>query len=302
METGIFSSIPGIESRFPAFPERNELDSSSNENRADSPVFEIGNRGTQRRIRLPVVVAVDSREARLIQFSGGCCALLTEWAGLPERNRLFDQVNTNGVGMTRVTVDELLWGRFCVVQSLWRQGTHMVETTRREYPSGLVNRFPWTDDTAFREQEYFMARMIPPRMDSEGIGSERRIFDLLRDDPQTKDWTVLHSLGLARRKTGPYGEIDFVVIIPGVGIICLEVKGGRISCQDGIWRTMDRHGRSFQLRKSPYMQARDGMYALRGFVIKRFGEYAAESRCPFGCAVVFPDVDCPPLAPEFERY
>jgi len=48
------------------------------------------------------------------------------------------------------------------------------------------------------------------------------------------DWTVLHTLGIARRATGPYGEIDFVVIIPGEGVICLEVKGGRLSCEAGV--------------------------------------------------------------------
>ena len=42
----------------------------------------------------------------------------------------------------------------------------------------------------------------------------RRVFNRFESDPQTEGWTVLHSLGLARREAGPYGEIDFVVIIP----------------------------------------------------------------------------------------
>lgn len=147
-----------------------------------------------------------------------------------------------------------------------------------------------------------MARMIPAQVDSEGISmAERRVFGLLETDPATKDWTVLHSLGLARRVDGPYGEIDFVVIIPTEGIVCLEVKGGRVSCQAGVWQTMDRHGNSAVLKKSPFLQARDGMFAMRKSLIRHFGEGTAESRCPIGCAVVFPDVTCPPLTPEFER-
>ena len=72
-----------------------------------------------------------------------------------------------------------------------------------------------------------MARMIPARIDDAVESSaERRIFDLLQTDPGTNGWIVLHSLGLARRRTGPFGEIDFVVIIPGEGILCLEVKEG----------------------------------------------------------------------------
>ena len=139
-------------------------------------------------------------------------------------------------------------------------------------------------------------------MDSNGISmAERRIFGLLESDPATKNWTVLHSMGLARRADGPYGEIDFVVIVPAEGIICLEVKGGRVSCQTGIWQTIDRHGKSAVLKKSPFLQARESMFALRESIIRHFGKGTAESRCPIGCAVIFPDVTCPPLTPEFER-
>ena len=68
-----------------------------------------------------------------------------------------------------------------------------------------------------------MANMIPPQIDNDRVSaSERRIFGLLEADPGADDWTVLHSLGVARREVGPFGEIDFVVIIPGQGIICLE--------------------------------------------------------------------------------
>ena len=147
-----------------------------------------------------------------------------------------------------------------------------------------------------------MATMIPPDIyDSRVSTGERRIFGLLKNDPGTIGWTVLHSLGVARRPTGPYGEIDFVVIVPGEGVICLEVKGGRLACEDGVWRTTDRQGKVAVLKKSPFLQARDSMFGLRGAVIRHFGDSAPEAQCPFGCAVVFPDVRCPPLSPEFER-
>lgn len=147
-----------------------------------------------------------------------------------------------------------------------------------------------------------MAKMIPARIDDDRVSAgERRVFGLLESDPATTDWTVLHSLGIARRPTGPYGEIDFVAIIPGEGVICLEVKGGRLSCEEGVWRTMDRHGNVATLKKNPFLQARDSMFALRKAIVRHFGEAAPETRCPIGCAVVFPDVPCPPLTPEFER-
>ena len=144
--------------------------------------------------------------------------------------------------------------------------------------------------------------MIPAQIGDDVVSSaERRIFHLLATDPDTNGWIVLHSLGLARRTTGSYGEIDFVVIIPHEGILCLEIKGGRVSCENGVWRTMDRYGNIAVLRKSPFMQARDSMFALRGKIIDHFGQGPPESHCPIVFAVIFPDVVCPPETPEFER-
>lgn len=147
-----------------------------------------------------------------------------------------------------------------------------------------------------------MAKMIPARIEDSNVSAgERKVFDLLKTDGKTTDWTVLHSLGLARRSTGPFGEIDFVVIIPKEGVVCLEVKGGRVSCEAGEWKTMDRYGKVASLKKSPFLQAREAMFSLRDAIIQHFGENASESQCPIGCVVVFPDVVCPPITPEFER-
>ena len=145
-----------------------------------------------------------------------------------------------------------------------------------------------------------MAKMIPAWIDSEST-AENRVFDLLASDPEANDWIVLHSLGLARRGTKPFGEIDFVVIVPHKGIVCLEVKGGGVSCQMGDWQTIDRNGIVHELRKSPFAQAKDSMFALKGAIENKFGQGASESRCPIGYAVVFPDVTCPPVTTEFER-
>src|SRR5689334_20126599 len=146
-----------------------------------------------------------------------------------------------------------------------------------------------------------MAKMIPPSCDALATSSaERRVFNLLKLDPDTSDWVVLHSLGLASRSDRTYGEIDFVVLTPDGAVICIEVKGGRVSCRDGIWRTIDRSGQESQLKKSPFMQARDGMFGLRTAVKQRFGTDDDCGRCLFTYAVLFPDVPTPPSTPEFE--
>ena len=73
-----------------------------------------------------------------------------------------------------------------------------------------------------------------------------------------------------------------------------------MSCQNGEWLTMDRRGNVSRLTKSPFMQARESMFALRGFIRDHFGPAAAEAQCPIGCAVVFTDVVSPPITPEIE--
>jgi UvrD-like helicase C-terminal domain/Uncharacterized conserved protein (DUF2075) len=147
-----------------------------------------------------------------------------------------------------------------------------------------------------------MARMIPPRYDGTASAAEKRVFHLLEGDPATVEWFILHSLGLSKRGSGPYGEIDFVVLVPLGGVVCLEVKGGRVSCKDGVWQTIDRFGAVSELKKSPFMQAREGMFGLLHAVQERFGSSSDASRCLFAYAVVFPDVDCPPQTPEFETW
>lgn len=103
-----------------------------------------------------------------------------------------------------------------------------------------------------------MARMIPKWVHAGAPASERRVFEKLELDPAAGNWTVLHSLGLSRRRSGPYGEIDFVVIVPDEGVVCLEVKGGRVSCENGVWRTRNRRGEAAALQ-SPFMQARNNV-------------------------------------------
>jgi len=144
--------------------------------------------------------------------------------------------------------------------------------------------------------------MIPSEFDDSTVSAaERRFFELLKHDPDTADWTVLHSLGLARRGKKPFGEIDFVVIIPSEGIFCLEVKGGGVSCHDGVWQTADRKSFVHSIKRSPFAQAREGMFALRDAVLNR-APAGFPSGIVFGYAVVMPDVPFKAKSPEWEPH
>jgi hypothetical protein len=143
--------------------------------------------------------------------------------------------------------------------------------------------------------------MVPHFIDPSVVASERRVFAALQSAAGTENWTVLHSLGLSSDWSGEFGEIDFLVIMPGIGIVCVEVKGGSISVTNGVWTTRNRRGHVETLRRSPYRQAQDGMWKLLTAIRTRFGPSSLEARCPIGWLVTFPDVPCPPVTPEATR-
>lgn len=110
-----------------------------------------------------------------------------------------------------------------------------------------------------------MARMIPSVLDP-GTRSpgEREIFHRLRDEPSTEGWIVLHSLLLADHPTRIEGEADFVAIVPGKGVVVLEVKACRsLRVDAGVWH----YGRQEKPDpRGPFRQASEAMHAIRSFM------------------------------------
>lgn len=146
-----------------------------------------------------------------------------------------------------------------------------------------------------------MATMVPRHVDPSVVASERRVFAALRDAAGSQDWTVLHSLGMSSDWAGEFGELDFVIVMPGNGIVCVEVKGGGVSVRDGAWTTTNRYGVTSTLKKSPYRQVQDNQWKLLATLRKKFGQNSPEAKSRVGWIVVYPDVLCPPLTPEATR-
>jgi hypothetical protein len=109
-----------------------------------------------------------------------------------------------------------------------------------------------------------MARMIPPIIGADPPPGEKLIYQRLAEDPDCADWIVLHSLHLAEVRRAAEGEIDFVIIMPGAGILCLEVKSHRSAHrgQDGLWRL----GSQAPTDKSPFAQAARGMHGVLDYL------------------------------------
>lgn len=120
--------------------------------------------------------------------------------------------------------------------------------------------------------------------------SEKRLFKAFAEDPNTKNWVVLHSLNLAKHTRRLYGEIDFLVLAPNLGIFCLEVKGGRIKRVDGVWKYINRFGGVDSSSRGPFQQAREGMFSIKDSFRKTFGEKSHINYLLMGFGVMFPDI------------
>ncbi len=130
-----------------------------------------------------------------------------------------------------------------------------------------------------------------PDLKSEAEGKVFKALEERLDD----GWDVFHSMAWVVRDkdTGSDdGEIDFVLVHPDEGVLCLEVKGGGIECQHGEWYGI--HDGKRERIKDPFTQAVDHTYDLRrkigGMPAKGGGELL------IGHAVVFPDITVHQLA------
>lgn len=96
---------------------------------------------------------------------------------------------------------------------------------------------------------------------------EREVFRRLRDDPATADWIALHSFELPTHKTQIRGEADFVILVPGSGALCLEVKAHTNVRRnaDGVWILGGDPPRT----RSPFKQAEDNMYSVMDVLARR---------------------------------
>ena len=143
-----------------------------------------------------------------------------------------------------------------------------------------------------------MKRMLPYRPHTDATKSEHWVFNQLANDPSLNNHVILHSLGLARHQRKSYAECDFVVIGP-FGVYCLEVKGGRVTRQSGVW-TIGWPGKTYSTEEGPFKQAQSARGSLIQESRNRIG-IKLTRRIPFGWGVVFPDVRFVENDPEWDQ-
>jgi hypothetical protein len=128
----------------------------------------------------------------------------------------------------------------------------------------------------------------------DGERAERAVWEALRD--QLPDDAVLfHGLRLQERRH-EY-EADLVVLLPDAGWAVIEVKGGDVRRQDGVWE--QRQQGSWH-RIDPVAQAQDCRHVLQRS-LSRYGSQAELARAVHLVALPDRDADANFEAPELPR-
>ena len=128
-----------------------------------------------------------------------------------------------------------------------------------------------------------MARMIPPEyQDINKSEAERHLYFSLNQSFDA-NWIIFHSYSFeSRNKENKIidSEIDFLLLNQDYGILVLEVKGGQIKCEEGVWFQNSKE------IKDPFNQAKGNKYKIETYLKTYFN---ADPPIAIGYAVCFPD-------------
>ncbi|MCY3804563.1 MAG: NERD domain-containing protein [Candidatus Saccharibacteria bacterium] len=131
-------------------------------------------------------------------------------------------------------------------------------------------------------------KLIPKQIRSDNKSkAEEKLFQAFKESSDLDYWYCLHSLGMSDHVSKRESEVDFV-LISTTGIFTLEVKGGRIKRESGVWILTDRFNHNHR-GQSPFKQAQSSLYTLtrklQNVLHQHLNQYV------FGYGVVFPDIE-----------
>ena len=130
-----------------------------------------------------------------------------------------------------------------------------------------------------------MLKLIPATIGPEyKSNAEKKVFQWLKEC--VIDGYAFHSVGLSEHEEKSNTESDFIVVTRN-GILCLEVKGGRVSCENGVWGFENKHGKIDYKNEGPFDQVVGAMYALKKALIDKFPWL---NKVSFANGVVFTDI------------
>ncbi|WP_159612699.1 nuclease-related domain-containing DEAD/DEAH box helicase [Glutamicibacter sp. JC586] len=131
-----------------------------------------------------------------------------------------------------------------------------------------------------------MARCYPKDPEfTEKTAAEQKVFDAL-SQALPDDALLFHSVQLRNQRAEH--EIDLLVLWPHVGIAVIEVKGGRLTVEDGTWYQSDTKGK--HRIQSPMAQVQSAAHALKSVLFPLMGTQITSRLADVVC---FPYTDWP---------
>ena len=133
-----------------------------------------------------------------------------------------------------------------------------------------------------------MATMIPAVI-PDASEPEQMVFRLLRDDPATEGWVIMHGVKTPSSEQ-QQRTIDFVALVPDSAILCLEVRGGGFEVKSGQWYALSTR----ELVEPPGRQVEKAMYELDSELRAHFPGWCGDAELPIDSVVLFTDTTWPP--------
>ena len=119
--------------------------------------------------------------------------------------------------------------------------------------------------------------------------AERQLFEWLRNSNHTEGWICMHSVRLGWHRYKRSTEIDFLLLTP-LGVLVLEVKGGRVDQQGRRWLYTDGAGRVTRSSEGPFEQAAGAMHSLETFLRDQEATRELPRQLLIGWGVMMPDM------------
>lgn len=127
--------------------------------------------------------------------------------------------------------------------------------------------------------------IFPKDVSSSG---ERKVFEYLKANAPI-DWYIFHSFRLPRHKTVVFGEADFVVVAPKLGIFILEIKSGGVGFDGTNWVYINREQQRTYKQRGPFQQAREAMFEIEKIIIAKLGSTYSRMNIMYNYGVIFTD-------------
>ena len=110
--------------------------------------------------------------------------------------------------------------------------------------------------------------LIPDNIQEFDSRGERFLYHKFKNDSNTEGYYVLHSVFTNHHLTNVSGDLDFLVLAPGLGFFAIEVKHGRVERNDGTWIFTNSKGSSTHKTKGPFRQVEDTKHSIRNYILE----------------------------------